>query len=147
MKKRGKKSKGFTIHIHLSNRWLYTLIAIGLIAVFAVIVYAYGTSNPSTFGHSVGELNFSEGINGDLVVYGNVIANDPIADNQLATKAYVDALGGASCSLTNCGSYSVPSDDWRICPSSRPIMAGVDQSCVYGNCALEHIRCCAITCS
>ena len=51
-----KRGRNVNIHISLSNRWLYTLIAIGLIAVFGVIVYAYGTSNPSTFGHSIGEL-------------------------------------------------------------------------------------------
>ena len=56
MKKRGRKSKGLNLHIHLSNRWLYTLIAIGIISILGVVVYAYGTSNPSAFGHSINEL-------------------------------------------------------------------------------------------
>lgn len=55
MKKRGKK-KEVSIHIHLSNRWLYTLIAIGIISILGVVVYAYGTSNPFVFGHSLNEL-------------------------------------------------------------------------------------------
>jgi hypothetical protein len=50
------KKRNLDIHIHLTNRWLYTLIAIGILAIVSIGVYAYGTSNPSTFGHSVGEL-------------------------------------------------------------------------------------------
>lgn len=50
MKKRKNKK------IIFSNRWLYTFIALGILAVIGVGVYAYGTSNPSTFGHSAGEL-------------------------------------------------------------------------------------------
>jgi hypothetical protein len=54
MKKRKKNKR--EIKIILSNRWLYTLIALGVLAVIAVGVWAYGTSNPSVFGHSIGEL-------------------------------------------------------------------------------------------
>ena len=48
------KNRG--LNIHLSNRLSYTLIAIGILAVIGVGVYAYGTTVPSTFGHSAGEL-------------------------------------------------------------------------------------------
>jgi len=51
-----KKRKGLTIKMNFSNRWLYTLIAIGILAIIGVGVYAYGTTVPSTFGHSAGEL-------------------------------------------------------------------------------------------
>ena len=40
-----------------SNRILYSLITLGILAIFAVGVYAYGTSSPSTFGHSGAEIN------------------------------------------------------------------------------------------
>lgn len=56
MKKRNKNSRKIKINIHLSNRWLYTLILIGVLIVAAVFVYAYGTSNPSVFGHSFSEI-------------------------------------------------------------------------------------------
>jgi len=52
-KKRGRSLK---INITLSNRWLYTLILIGILTAIGVGVYAYGTSNPSSFGHSISEL-------------------------------------------------------------------------------------------
>jgi hypothetical protein len=54
--KRGKRD------FKLSNRWLYTFIILGIFAVVGVGVYAYGTSSPSTFGHSAGEIDFSGGI-------------------------------------------------------------------------------------
>jgi len=50
-KKRGRK-----IQINFTNRWLYTFIAIGILAAVGIGVYAYGTSNPPVFGHSMGEL-------------------------------------------------------------------------------------------
>jgi len=52
MKKRGKRN----IQINISNRVLYTLITLGIIAILGVGVYAYGTSVPATFGHSYNEL-------------------------------------------------------------------------------------------
>jgi len=54
-----KKGKGLTLKINLSNRWLYTFIFIGILAIIAVGVYAYGTNNPSSFGHSSGEISFN----------------------------------------------------------------------------------------
>jgi hypothetical protein len=44
------------LKIHLSNRLSYTLIFIGILIAVGVGVYAYGTSNPSAFGHSYNEL-------------------------------------------------------------------------------------------
>ncbi len=55
------KRKGLTIKVNLSNRWLYTLIVIGILTIIGVGVYAFGTTSPSTFGHSVGELDFTGG--------------------------------------------------------------------------------------
>src|SRR3989304_2329067 len=44
------------IHIYLSNKIAYTLMVILIIAIVGVGVYAFGTSTPSTFGHSLGEI-------------------------------------------------------------------------------------------
>ena len=52
------KKRGLQIKINLTNRWLYALITIGILMVVGVGVYAYGTSNPSIFGHSVNEVGF-----------------------------------------------------------------------------------------
>jgi hypothetical protein len=52
-----KKKRGIKINIQLSNRWTYFLIILGILAIVGVGIYAYGTSSPSTFGHSAGELS------------------------------------------------------------------------------------------
>jgi hypothetical protein len=52
-----KKRKEVTINIHLTNRWLYTLIIIGIIIVIGAGIYAYGggSGSPSVFGHTINE--------------------------------------------------------------------------------------------
>jgi hypothetical protein len=57
MKKRKVKNRSH------NNRLMYTLITLGILAVVAVGVYAYGTSNPSVFGHTATEMNID--IDGD----------------------------------------------------------------------------------
>ena len=57
-----KKKRGdIVIQINLSNHWVYLLVTIGIISTLAIGVYAYGTSNPSSIGHSIGEINWSSG--------------------------------------------------------------------------------------
>ncbi|MFH1801784.1 MAG: hypothetical protein ABH804_03070 [archaeon] len=57
--KRGCKNK-------ISNRLSYTLIAITIIILAGVGVYAWQTSSPSTFGHSAGEVDLSGGVSGNI---------------------------------------------------------------------------------
>jgi hypothetical protein len=63
MKKEVIKEKSF------NNRLLYTFILLGIVFSLTLGVNAFGTSTPSTFGHSVGELDFTGGFN---VPSGNV---------------------------------------------------------------------------
>jgi len=63
---KSNKLKIKKLQINLTNRWLYTLIVFFSLVVIGVGVYAYGTSNPATFGHSAGELEgvcLSDGTN------------------------------------------------------------------------------------
>jgi len=53
-RKRGRAKK-IQINLHLTNRWLYTLIALGILAIIVVGVYAV-IPNP---GHSVSEIDFT----------------------------------------------------------------------------------------
>lgn len=48
--KRGKKK------FNISNKLAYTLIAISLIILLGIGVYAYGGTSPAVMGHSMGEL-------------------------------------------------------------------------------------------
>jgi hypothetical protein len=49
------KKRGIELKINLSNKAIYTLIVVGILVIVGVGVWAYGTSSPSDFGHSLGE--------------------------------------------------------------------------------------------
>jgi len=51
-----KKKRGLKVNIHLTNRWLYTFIAIGILAAIGVGVYA-ATYSPSGAGHPYTEIS------------------------------------------------------------------------------------------
>jgi len=53
-KKRGKKEfRRFSIKIHLTNRWLYTFIALGILAIIGVGVYALAPGSSGNPGHNI----------------------------------------------------------------------------------------------
>lgn len=52
-----KRKRGKKINFNFSDRWLYTLIAIGILLLAGVGVYAYNSGGPpSEFGHSADEI-------------------------------------------------------------------------------------------
>jgi len=56
-----KKRKKITINIHLTNRWLYTLIAVGILAIIAVGVYALAPGVIPNPGHNISEISIPSG--------------------------------------------------------------------------------------
>jgi hypothetical protein len=60
--------KRLSININFTNRFLYTFISVVIILIVGVSVYAFGTSTPSTFGHSVGELAPPTGCNANEIL-------------------------------------------------------------------------------
>ncbi len=50
------KDKNFKINIKLANNGLYILIIIGILILVGIGVYAYGTSDPPVFGHTINEV-------------------------------------------------------------------------------------------
>ena len=67
------KKLNINFQINFTNRAIYTFIALAVFLVIGVTVFAFGTSNPSTFGHSAGELDLSEGIDGDMLFLGETL--------------------------------------------------------------------------
>ena len=57
------KKKGVNINVHLSNRMMYILVLV----IVGVGVYAYGTSNPAVFGHSIREIGLPSCTNGQVL--------------------------------------------------------------------------------
>jgi hypothetical protein len=51
-----KKKRGKKINIKLSNRWLYTFIVLGILAIIGIGVYA-ATYSPSGAGHPYTEIS------------------------------------------------------------------------------------------
>ena len=119
------------IQITITNKWIYTFVVI--IVIFAGIgVYAFGTSNPSTVGHSAGELDLSGGVDGDAIfngrvgigtstpaasldVAGNILASDIAAvrflgDGSQLTNINVRVTGQGACDSTNDGLLRYRSD-------------------------------------
>ena len=64
--------KSLNIQINFTKRTLYTIISFLVILLAGVVVYAFGTSDPPTFGHSAGELDLSGGVQGDAIFLGNL---------------------------------------------------------------------------
>jgi len=92
-----KKFKFKKFNLIMSNRNYYTFILFGILILLGVGVYAYGTSSPSTFGHSAGELDLSGGINGDAVFNGNVgIGAIPVINSKLYVFDGGTAISGTS---------------------------------------------------
>ena len=125
------KSKG------ISNRLLYTLITIGILAIIGVGVYAYGTSNPSNFGHSAGELNLSGGVNGNATFNGNVGIGTNSTTSRLSVNGFIQTnglistgSGGNNGSVTLSGNLYVQGTN----PSSA---AWIEAPLVIGNAAFD----------
>jgi len=73
--------KSLNIQINFTKRTLYTIISFLVILLAGVVVYAFGTSDPPTFGHSAGELDLSGGVQGDAVFLGSIkIGTSTICD-------------------------------------------------------------------
>ena len=128
------------IQINLSDRTSYTLIALVSIILLGVGVYAYGTSSPSTFGHSLGEIAPPTGCNSGQVLSwsgtawvcttvsssgGNVVTGtNPIcpAGSEVRTRYWTTpscSNGGGVCSLYIGWSGAPPMcescADWERC--------------------------------
>ncbi len=56
---------------NISNKLYYTLLILSFIFILGFGVYAFGTSSPSTFGHSAEEIAGGT-INGELTINGNL---------------------------------------------------------------------------
>ncbi|MFC1682380.1 hypothetical protein ACFL0X_02065 [Nanoarchaeota archaeon] len=57
------------IKITLSDKTFYSLVVVGMIVLFGVGVYAYGTTAPSAFGHSIEELDAPDNCEGKALQY------------------------------------------------------------------------------
>jgi|TARA_Y100000034_G_scaffold130733_1_gene189918 hypothetical protein len=72
------------IELKLINRNFYSFIFLICLILLIASVYAFGTSTPSTFGHSAGELDLSAGVEGNVLFNGNLdVIGEAIFDGWL----------------------------------------------------------------
>ena len=83
-----KKIKSKNINLNFTNRFTYIFISFIIILLIGISVFAFGTSDPPTFGHSAGELDLSEGVEGDAVFLGNL---DVAGRVKMGTSVICDA--------------------------------------------------------
>ena len=74
------RSKNMKLEVNIDKKYFFAIILIGLIIVGIVGVVAWGTNNPINFGHSAGEIEWSQVIN-------NITAN----------KFCINTTSGLSC--------------------------------------------------
>ena len=110
------KKKDFKLT--LENKTHYSLLTLIIFSFILTSIFAFGTSSPSTFGHSAGELDFSSGVS------GNAIFNDNVGIGVLNPQAKLDINGevkignsGLSCSSSTEGSvrYNSVSNVMEFC--------------------------------
>jgi hypothetical protein len=104
-----KTSRKIHLNVSVDKRSLYTVLSLLIVFAAAMGVYAYGTQNPSVFGHSAKELDFSQGVEGNAVFLGNV---DVAGGLKLGTVS--------SCGSGNEGSlrYNSGSKKLELCNAS-----------------------------
>ncbi len=123
-----KKKRG--IKIYFTNRWLYTFIVIGILIAIGVGVYAYGTSNPAVFGHSIGELAPPTGCasgqylqySGGVWVCTNIATSCPTGWTDTGTFCY-SPLNSASGS---------PEYEERLCALNGTSLCSIGQYLIIG---------------
>jgi hypothetical protein len=123
-----------TINISISNRVVYSIIAFALVIVTLGIVFAYGTNNPSKFGHTASEIDglsastsSSSGGIGDVKIVCGSDEGDSMNDRhktELCPDGYtsagtIDKSGHAWCYNTDTGEFEVNDNaDYILCYSS-----------------------------
>ena len=60
------------IEVNITKTRFFTLLGVILLLGLVVYVRAFGGDNPSVMGHSVGEIDWTEQIQGDIIVRDNV---------------------------------------------------------------------------
>ncbi|MBU2562347.1 MAG: hypothetical protein KKF68_01675 [Nanoarchaeota archaeon] len=94
------------VTISLSNKTFYTLIAVGVILLLGIGVYAYGTTNPAVFGHSSGEITVDNTL--CTQVTGHACGYD---DNSgVNTDNQTLSVSGQTLSITSGNSITLPTN-------------------------------------
>ena len=135
------------IEVNISKTHFFILLGAVLLLGIIVVVGAFNTNTPSSFGHSVGEINWNDPIPQSISVNGNVDANGNVEANSFSygygTKqpfrevwgrvfgdgSVADAgSGGWSSSLMSSVIGPYYHITFNPCFSARPIVVGLGRA-------------------
>lgn len=108
------KKKGVTIKV--SNKAVYSLVALGILLLIGGFVFAYGGTNPTVMGHSASEIS---GLPDTNVVSGNAIAEYGIVK---ADGTKLAGSAGWTVSKNSVGHYqlNLPAGDYIVLAGTAP---------------------------
>ena len=91
--------KELNIKLTIDKRTIYTLVVFSIFILIGIVtIFAYGTSSPTSFGHSAGELDLSSGVAGNAIFNDNVgIGTSPNAKLDINGEFKIGNTG-VSCS-------------------------------------------------
>jgi hypothetical protein len=118
------KKRGMSIKINLSNRWLYTFIALGILATVLVGTYALTPGVKPNPGHLLNEIVPVTGcIAGQMLVWNGSIIT--CTNNFDSGVKFAGAAAKPSCTANTRGtmwfnqSVLGTSDDYSLCMKSK----------------------------
>lgn len=122
--------RGLTIKINLSNRWIYFLITLGILAIIAFGVYAITPGSKPDPGHSLSEIgvpadclkNDSLKWNGTNLICSHTTALYTTPDGNLTlSPTYYKTQNCRTCTYNNvCGVSSITTYMQTQCDGSCP---------------------------
>ncbi len=134
--------------INLTNKWLYSLIIIGVLLILGVGVWAYNSgTSPDVMGHSFEELEEVQ-----KQIEGNCSGEAMVGVYENGSVMCESSSGGGSCSLDCFTTQLVPERANNKCnywDNNHPgyVVTGTsgEYDCDQGWCDREYI-CCKINC-
>ena len=103
--------KSLNIQINFTNRAIYTLITFSIFLLIGISVYAFGTSTPSTFGHSAAELDLSGGVPGDALFLGSL---NVVGGIKVGTVATCDTNNIGTLRFNGTSFQGCDGGDWEV---------------------------------
>ncbi len=102
-----KKRLG-NVNVNISNRAFYSILLLSISILVVSVVLAFGTQNPSTFGHSAKELDLSSGVAGNAVFLGNVNVTGSISpgSNICFGNSCISSWDEVNATSSSGGSYT-----------------------------------------
>ena len=107
----------------ISNRLNYTILGVVLVIALGAFVYAYGTNNPSNFGHTGGEISGARVSGWERVAQATGAPCGTITATCPSGKIAV----GGGCSYGSQASYQ------RVIRASYPTSSGNGWTCSFDN--------------